>query len=179
VSLVLPDSLSVIADQTFADCQALKSVVIPDKVVSIGNKAFFRCVYLTSVTLSSGFQEIGPNAFANDPRIKTITSMAPVPPQMSSPDCVERSISKNATLNVPVRYVQTYKHTGVWSWFVNVEGIVGITDVDVNGDGEVTVADVNAIIQAILSRDSSCDVNCDGEVTVADVNTVINFILKR
>ncbi len=179
VSLVLPDSLSVIADQTFADCQALKSVVIPDKVVSIGNKAFFRCVYLTSVTLGSGLQEIGPNAFANDPRIKTITSMAPVPPQMSSPDCVERSIYKNATLKVPVRYVQTYKHTGVWSWFVNVEGIVGITDVDVNGDGEITVADVNAIIQAILSRDSSCDVNCDGEVTVADVNTVINFILKR
>ena len=67
----------------------------------------------------------------------------------------------------------------MWSWFVNVEGIVGITDVDVNGDGEITVADVNAIIQAILSRDSSCDVNCDGEVTVADVNTVINFILKR
>ena len=55
---------------------------------------------------------------------------------------------------------------------------------DVNDDGEVTVADVNAIINLILGGQASyaitqaSDVNGDGEITVADVNEVINIILK-
>lgn len=50
---------------------------------------------------------------------------------------------------------------------------------DVNGDGEVTIADVNVTIDAILSGTSnvSADVNGDGEVTIADVNLVIDAIL--
>ena len=50
---------------------------------------------------------------------------------------------------------------------------------DVNGDGEVNIADVNAIIGMILDgiNDNAGDVNADGEVNIADVNTVINIIL--
>jgi formylglycine-generating enzyme required for sulfatase activity len=51
---------------------------------------------------------------------------------------------------------------------------------DVNGDGEITIADVNAVIDVILSGagDSSADVNDDGEISIADVNEVINLILN-
>ena len=51
---------------------------------------------------------------------------------------------------------------------------------DVNNDGEVTIADVNVVIDAILSTNSSAsaDVNNDGEVTIADVNAVIDRILN-
>ncbi len=51
---------------------------------------------------------------------------------------------------------------------------------DVNGDYEVNIADVNAIINMILSGITSptADVNSDGEVNIADVNTVINLILQ-
>ena len=50
---------------------------------------------------------------------------------------------------------------------------------DVNGDGEVTVADVTIIIDIIIAGGYSqpCDVNGDGEVTVADINKVIDYIL--
>ena len=52
---------------------------------------------------------------------------------------------------------------------------------DVNEDGEVNIADVNAVIHAILSGNpsSSSDVNGDGEVNIADVNAVIDYILKH
>ena len=55
-------------------------------------------------------------------------------------------------------------------------GVVG----DVNGDGEVNIADVNAVIDMILSGKTvdSGDVNGDGEVNIADVNTVIDLILQ-
>ena len=51
---------------------------------------------------------------------------------------------------------------------------------DVNGDGEVNIADVNALIDMILSGNASIegDVNNDSEVNIADVNTLIDFILN-
>lgn len=50
---------------------------------------------------------------------------------------------------------------------------------DVNRDGEVNIADVNTLIDAILSDngDTNCDVNEDAEVNIADVNSVIDIIL--
>ena len=52
---------------------------------------------------------------------------------------------------------------------------------DVNGDGEVTIADVNVVIERILHPQQevpAADVNADGEVTIADVNAVIEVILN-
>lgn len=55
---------------------------------------------------------------------------------------------------------------------------------DVNGDGEVSIADVTALVNIILgkggnySRDAA-DVNGDGSVTVADVTALVNIILGK
>ena len=55
---------------------------------------------------------------------------------------------------------------------------------DVNGDDEVNIADVNAIIDIILGKTVDeerylrADVNGDGEVNIADVNAVISIILN-
>ena len=51
---------------------------------------------------------------------------------------------------------------------------------DVNGDGEVNIADVNAVIGAILGGNGynpAADVKNDGEVNIADINAVIDIIL--
>ncbi len=58
-----------------------------------------------------------------------------------------------------------------------VEPVVG----DVNGDGEVNIADVNAVIDLILSgvNDLKGDVNGDEEVNIADVNSIIDIILNQ
>lgn len=51
---------------------------------------------------------------------------------------------------------------------------------DVNGDGEVNIADVNAVIRMILAgfNDPTGDVNNDGEVNIADANAIIRMILR-
>ena len=51
---------------------------------------------------------------------------------------------------------------------------------DVNCDGEISIADVNVIIYAIITgstENTRCDVNSDGEITVADANVIIALIL--
>ncbi len=52
-------------------------------------------------------------------------------------------------------------------------------DGDVNGDGEVNIADVNAVVDMILSQQGSAsgDVNHDSEINIADVNALISMIL--
>ena len=51
---------------------------------------------------------------------------------------------------------------------------------DVNGDGEISIADINAVIDLILAGKQTVagDVNNDGEVTIADINAVIDLILN-
>ncbi len=51
---------------------------------------------------------------------------------------------------------------------------------DVNIDGEVNIADVNAVIDVIVSGAllPVADVNGDGEINIADINAVIDIILS-
>ena len=50
---------------------------------------------------------------------------------------------------------------------------------DVNGDGAVNIADINAVIDMILGStfDAAGDVNGDGAVNIGDINVLINMIL--
>ena len=55
---------------------------------------------------------------------------------------------------------------------------------DVNGDGEVNIADVNALIAIILGGEADADtliradVNENGEINIADVNALMDIILN-
>lgn len=51
---------------------------------------------------------------------------------------------------------------------------------DVNGDGDVTISDVTALIDILLNGGTSAgnaDVNNDGQVTIADVTVLIDYLL--
>ena len=56
---------------------------------------------------------------------------------------------------------------------------------DANLDGEVTIADVTAVVNRILGKNAdtfseeNADVNGDGTITVADVTAVVNIILEK
>jgi len=56
---------------------------------------------------------------------------------------------------------------------------------DVDGDGEITIADANSVIDIVVmggnaghTRVPASDRNGDGEVTIADVNAIIDIILN-
>lgn len=56
---------------------------------------------------------------------------------------------------------------------------------DANGDGEISIADANAIVNHFLGNEQkafvlkAADVNADGEITVADANAVVNMFLNN
>jgi hypothetical protein len=50
---------------------------------------------------------------------------------------------------------------------------------DVNGDGEVSIADVTALIDMLLDGSNApavADIDGDGEVAISDVSALINII---
>jgi len=71
------------------------------------------------------------------------------------------------------------------------EKIIGFDNVvlhrkgDVNGDNDVSIADVTTLVNIILGRESEeynsswADVNEDSSITVADVTTLVNIILGK
>ena len=50
---------------------------------------------------------------------------------------------------------------------------------DVNGDGELSVADITALVALILDDDSNerSDINGDGETSVADVTRLVQMVV--
>ena len=57
-------------------------------------------------------------------------------------------------------------------------GVIG----DINGDGKVDIADVNAVINMMLGKAEvvpAADLDGDGKVDISDVNAVINLMLGK
>ncbi len=53
---------------------------------------------------------------------------------------------------------------------------------DVNGDGQVDISDVNAVINMMLGKAEmvdAADINGDGQIDISDVNAVINLMLGK
>ncbi len=65
------------------------------------------------------------------------------------------------------------------------QGLQPIVPGDVTGDGQVDIADVNAVINVMLGRAASqqeqaaSDITGNGQVDIADVNAVINIMLGK
>ena len=81
-----------------------------------------------------------------------------------------------------VKAIYTDGTESVWS---NIEHVTltGALIGDVNGDGDINIADVTALINAILNPNAVVlgdpDVNGDDEVNIADVTRLINIILTK
>ena len=60
----IPNHVTTIGENAFAECRSLTSVTIPNSVTSIGAFAFLDCYRLTSVTLSANVKDIPKGAFS-------------------------------------------------------------------------------------------------------------------
>ena len=82
-------------------------------------------------------------------------------------------------------YVKAIYTDGTESVWSNIEHVTltGALIGDVNGDGDINIADVTALINAILNPNAVVlgdpDVNGDDEVNIADVTRLINIILTK
>jgi hypothetical protein len=176
-------NVKFIANEAFSKCSRLKEAIVGDNVNVVSEWAFRDCVALEKLTLGERVDSVASLAFDGCKAIKSITVKAENPPLLPSADCFPENIYHQATLYVPEISQMDYYLCDVWTLFEHQE-VITDTSIpgDVNGDGEITIADVNVLINGILdvsSVEGSMDVNDDGEVTIADVNVLIDLILQE
>ena len=178
-------SLTSIGASAFAASNLIKVEI--DSVHKIPECFCAECFDLTSVTLGSAVDTLEAYCFRSCYMLDTIISKAEVPPVMNGKEdsFFESKVFQNATLYVPSCSLEAYKTAKVWKEFQNIVGLNN-DDIpgDVNGDGEISVADVNSVIDVVVmggngghTRIPAADVNGDGEITIADVNAIIYIIL--
>lgn len=201
-NVTLPNKLTVIGEGAFGNCTKLKNINFPSTLRVIGEDAFYNCNF-EKLVIPEGVTEIQNGAFDNNlnlatlvlPKsIKTMGNMCAdcdklryvycrnTEPIVVGPESFMPMLfgDEEMTLFVPRGTVDLYKDAYIWSFFSNiVEEVKG----DVDGSGDVDVADVNRVIDQILGvgeakYEFASDVTGDGIVDVADLNKTINIILS-
>ena len=184
-SVTIPNTISTIGEMVFSGCSSLTSVTIPSSVTSIGRAAFYDCSGLTSVSIPNTVTSIGSGVFSYCNGLMDVYSYITDLSGVS----VEREAFlfdgdySGRRLHVPQGTAAAYQADNHWyPYFGQIvedlkpEHLPG----DVNGDDEVNIADVNAVINIILEGNNpvvEADVNNDSEVNIADINAIIDIIL--
>lgn len=73
LSVIIPSSVSYIANEVFAGCANLQSISIPSSVTSIGDHAFKGCSQLKSITIPPGITTIEPCTFEDCVGLESLT----------------------------------------------------------------------------------------------------------
>ncbi len=172
-TLTLPEGLTTISGSAFANCSKLKSINLPAGITTIPRMAFNGCASLTSIQLPDNLTSIveyafygcglvelslpefvtsiGNSAFygCNSLRKVTVNRQEPV---TISEYTFSTQTYNNAILRVPTGSLTPYATATGWKNFK----LIYDTDVplrgDINGDGEVTIADVTELVNIILEK---------------------------
>ena len=160
-SVSLGNSLMTINGGAFNGCTALMRIDIPNSVITIGGRAFYGCTDLTNVSIGDSVSSMGQEAFMNCPSIEKVTCKAKTPPAWDGLNMFTTNVYNHAPLHVPSDTERAYMANSGWGQFLTIIGDAdednpGDDDdylkCDVNGDSEVNIADVNKVIDAILSH---------------------------
>ena len=200
--VVLPANVTSLGDGAFLYDKSLASIRLSDKLTtlndyllagtgltgtlsisgteSMGDYVMYNADKLSVVELPATLTWLGTRAMAGMTGMKALTSNAVEVPALGSNVWAGVKQSR-IPLTVPEESKELYQAANQWKNFMldDAGWVLG----DVNGDGEVNIADVNAIVSIILGHPADddwmrrADVNEDGEVNVADINADIAIIL--
>ena len=180
-----PHTIADIKDYTFAGDGALNAGnLLREGVTTIGNYALYNVsAEIDTMWLPSSVSYLGDKAMAGMTGMKVLVTDATDVPALGN-DVWAGVDQPSVPLITPNNESAIlYKAADQWMNFFfepQEEVIVG----DVNGDGHVTISDVTALINYLLSGDDSnvnvkaTDVNQDGNTSIGDVTALINLLLN-
>lgn len=109
---IIPNTVTSIETNAFANCKTLSSITIPSSVTSVNG--FYGCSNLTSVTIENGATSITQSAFAYCNKLPSIT----IPSSITS---IERNVFDNCNMLISITSLATTAPT------VNINTFYSIT----------------------------------------------------
>lgn len=170
-----------IAENTFSNNTAIKSVVIPDSIKTVGAYAFYGCTSLESATIPSSVTAIKAATFYGCANLIEIT----IPASVEKIAANAFNGCENLTIKAETgSYAETYANEhGITFESTNaseppVQQILG----DIDGDGNVTSADALSVLRMSASLEEYtpdiiplADVDGDENITSADALDILRF----
>lgn len=123
-SVTIPNTITVIKDNTFTGCDNLKSVKLPNTITHIGNSAFSGCTSLTSFTIPASVTEITMSAFNKCTSMEYVIFEGETPPDPNGADIFYEC---NAVILVPGSSLSSYKST--WSAYADYISPIEVIDI--------------------------------------------------
>lgn len=185
-NITIPDSVTQIGYCSFAECSGLTSIVFPNSVTKIEDRAMECCTSLKSVTIPNSVSYMGCDIFDYCDSLTDVYSYITDPARVTYGGKIFGNNGEGIdyvvrTLHVPGQTAISYQLHSYWCPYFGriVEDLfVG----DVNGDGIVTIIDVTALIDILLSGEEApqtADCNNDGIVSISDVTALIDYLLSN
>jgi len=120
-SITIPNSITSIGVGIFAGT-SLTSVTIPNSVTSIGQRAFMDCILLQSITIPSSVEYIDGRAFDGCTGLRSIVSLRPDPPLVSTHTFIGVNVEQCKLFVVPEGLI-LYQTTAIWNQFLNIQAV--------------------------------------------------------
>lgn len=137
-----------------------------------------------SVDLPYTINRVGYGAFHGCTHLRKLICRAITPPLVYASfqdyDDTSDEIYHAVTLFVPAESLEAYRNAWEWGSFTRIVPFIGAGPGDVNGDGQMNIADVTGLIDQLLGGGelpAYIDVNGDGVVNITDVTTLIDQLL--
>ena len=178
----LPDSLTTVPAFTFAGAEALVAEsIVPATATEMGDFSFYNACAMPNFTIPKSINRIGTKAMAGMTGLDTIKAHSDAVPALS--DSVWAGIDQpSVKLDLTnMALAEDFAHAAQWEHFHILKNyLLG----DVNGDGDLDVADVTLLISYILGENPNpfhlelANIIDDGVIDVTDVSALINMILS-
>ncbi len=125
---IIPNSVIMIDNFAFRNCEGLSSITVPNSVTSIGYYSFAGCSSLTNVAIGKNVTEICGGAFSDCRNLKDFSCYAIIPPNVvNEEDNIDNTFFGTdilkVTLHVPVSSIDSYKVKEPWSQFGSIVAI--------------------------------------------------------
>lgn len=178
-SLTMGETLNELGDFAMAGSGLTGNIAFTG-LERLGDYALYNVTGLVQVELPESMVWLGDSAMAGMKGLETLTCLAAEVPALGV-NVWAGVNQRKVPLTVPESSKDLYQEAEQWKeFFFGEDWLRG----DVNGDGEVNIADINALLDIILggkvddATRRRADVNEDGEVGIADVNAVMDIILS-
>lgn len=150
--LIIPNSVTDIAEGAFYSCSSLTSVTIPESVTSIGAGAFSGCNSLASITIPNSVTSIGSWAFGDCDGLQSFT-VSWNTPLIVYP--LFNTVLNDVTLNVPQGTLAAYQAATVWQDFGTIkEYVVSNTSISTYDNCKVYAQNGSIVVENLESTSS-------------------------
>ncbi len=142
---VVPDDVTALGSELFANRHTLKSVTMGDNVTEFGDYVFENCTALKKVVLSANLKSIGYNPFMYDKGLEEVYFRGIIPPSYTDYQLVEAPALK---FYVPSQSIKLYTTNSGWKDYWGIMKPYEYDDLptpeyyistDYSKEGEVTV----------------------------------------